>query len=273
MSRRGPVANRGRRRLATASAGGAPSRGAAGAPSSGEPGRSGVPAIRRLRLVLEREGRRLLGRPGTWLLVAGYLLAVGLFYLLRLSAGEGGDHAGFLREIGAVLLPVACLLGASALDAPVRLLGYRAAALAPFEVTLGLLAPLWALAAVLGLVGGSLPLLTLAEAPVDPGYLLAGGLALALLGAGVASLGAACAALLGHAGAGALVAFLLALTLWGAPGLAAATGLGTLRGLDLGAGLVAAGQGWFSLVASSPALGLLALATWVTRESLEVRRA
>jgi hypothetical protein len=228
--------------------------------------------LTRLSQLVRRELAASLRRPGTWLLFTGFLLAIGLFYLLRLAAGEGGDHGGFLREVGAVLLPVGCLYGAACLGDRERLRLYLRSPFAPLELTLGLLAPgiFWAVA--LGLSGGFLPLLTFADAPVDLEFLLAGGGALVLLGVAVVSLGAGATALLDHLGAGALLAFLVSLALWGAGGLASATGFSFLAKLDLGAGLLAAGQGWFSLTASSPALVVALLGLWLTREALEARR-
>ena len=226
----------------------------------------------RLGRVARRELGLVLRQPGTWLVVAGTLLTAGLFYLLRLAAGEGGDHGGLLRELGAVLLPAGGLLGAAAPSAPARLRVYLRGPFTAGEVALGLALPTMLVAGVLGATTAMLPWVTRADAPVDPGVLLAGGLALALLGAATASMGAAGAALARHQGAGALGAFLAALAMWGAPGLAAATGLGVWTRLDLAAGLLPAGLGWWAPGPGSACVGVALVSLVVLREALEGRR-
>lgn len=202
-------------------------------------------AIRGAGRLLARGTRAAFLDPATWWLFSGYLLLAGLFLSLRIAAGEAGDQGGNLREVAAVLLPLASWVGASALAGGPRL---RAGLQGPFPapvLVLGLAGPAALVAALAGLAGGALPLLLYPFAPVDPGRLLAGGIALGSLGTCVALLGAACGAVARSAAGGGVAGFALALALFGAGGIARATGLAWVEVLDLTAPLLIGGVGWW----------------------------
>lgn len=222
--------------------------------------------------LITRELRLAAQRPGSWLVAAGTLLGCGLFLCLRLAAGEGGDLGGYLREAGAVLLPAGALLGAAALAPSPRQRLYLRGPWDAGSVTLGLMAPALLTGALLAAACAHLPLVNATRAPVDPGVLRAGAVALAGVSGAAACLGAAGAAWLGHGGAGALAGFLVALALWGAGGLGQALGWPWLRAFSLQAVLLPAGGGWVSLpeLVTPLVVGLGALA--LAREALEAGR-
>lgn len=216
--------------------------------------------------------RRALVQPRTWWLLAAYALLAGLFFLLRLASGQGGDYGGHLREMAGALLPLAALHGAGAGAPSARARALLRGPYSSAQAALALWAPGLVFLALCGALGASLPALVVAGAPVDGGRLVAGALALAALGAGFSALGFLGAVLLEGATAGALVGFAAGLGLWGAGDLAAATGLGALAGLDLSRPVLFASLGSVAPAAYSGLAALLVASLGLGCLGLEARR-
>ncbi len=217
------------------------------------------------RILLVRESKKVFFQSGNWWILAGYLFAVGLFLLLRLAAGEGGDYGGYFREVGSVLLLASALLGArSKLPYASREL-YLAGPFHALEVVFARVLPVLGMSALLAILGGFLPGASAPFAPVPWDVLGAGALSLVPIGSASCALGAAAGAFFENVGAGALVGFLLAFSLWGANGLSVALGFPWLAHCSLSAGLALAGAGWVSVQAASVSVLCVGLSLLVLR--------